>query len=923
MCKKMVYSILFIAVCLTVPASADLIGWWKLDEGAGTTLTDFSGYGNNGSIAPVNENQVAWTADGYDGSSLDFLTATGPFTMCDVQLPQNLLNVSNASYSFWMNMPQVFQAWGIIFVLIGQLDDHSFEPDGTADVFVGRPIWFGTSGVGLNDNQWHHVAVTYDSSAGNISIYIDGELAASSPGSLSDPISTVRIGGPRSDGRAQWRRFIGRLDEVAVYNNALSADEVKNLFWFGPEWSSYATNPSPANGATLETTEVTLSWTPGGSAAQHQIYVSQNYDDVADSARSADQGVITESTFSNYLWEIGKTYYWRVDEIAANGTVYTGRVWSFTIATKTAYNPNPSDGAVLVATDSVLSWSAGLGAISHDVYFSADPDNLPLVSAGQTETIYDPGPLEYGTVYYWRVDEFDGVDTNTGELWSFKTIPDIETADPNFVGWWNFDADEEQTAIDWSGSGNHGEISGDPVHVPGFNLMGLEFDGVDDYVEIPQVVSGNMTLMAWINSSVAAPDGAIGRDGDGLIWSDHAGGGDHFTLAVLGTKLAYETGPGGNPTTISNRDVVTGEWVHVAVTREESTKDVVILIDGATDATGNHAADNNVGSNPRIVIGANFLDSRYFRGVIDEVRIYNRVLAEPEVLMAMRSNLLLAWNPDPSNGAVIDIKHTGLLSWSAGDDAAEHDVYFGTDRIAVENADTTDASGIYKGRRNTNSYTPSNFEWDTAYYWRVDEVNNDATITRGNLWSFSVADYLVVDDFEDYNDYPPDEVWSTWIDGYEVPTNGSTAGYPDPDFLAGEHYMETSIVHSGRQSMPLFYENSIARLSEVTRTLSLRNWTEYGVNTLSLWYYGDASNAAEPMYIALNGNAVVTNPDANAALVTEWTPWPVPLQDFVDKGVNLSNVNSMTIGFGNKANPTSGGSGFVFFDDIRLYKVQD
>ena len=863
---------------------------------------------------------MAWTADGYDGNCLEFITSTGSFSMCDVELPSNLLNVSNASYSFWMNMPQVFQAWGIIFVLIGQADDHSFEPDGAADVFVGRPIWFGTSGQKLNDNQWHHVAVTYNSDADNITIYIDGEPAASSQGSLSDPISTVRIGGPRSDGRAQWRRFIGRIDEVAVYNNALSADEVSNLYWFGPDWTSYATAPGPANGATLETTEVTLSWTPGSSAAQHQVYVSENIDDVMSGTRSADQGTTTQASFSNYLWEIGKTYYWRVDEIAANGTVYTGKVWRFTIATKTAYNPVPANGAVLVGINSVLIWSPGLGAVSHDVYFSSDADNLSLVSPEQAGTTYDPDTLEYGTVYYWRVDEFDGTEVNAGELWSFKTIPDIETADPNFVGWWNFDDDEEATAIDWSGNGNHGEISGEPVYVPGFYLTAMEFDGIDDYVDIPQVVTGDMTLMAWINASAATPNGTIGRDGSGLIWSDHAGGGDHYTLAVLGTKLAYETGPGGNPTTISNRDVVTGEWVHVAVTREDATKNVEILIDGVVDSTGTHTGDTNVGSNPRAVIGANLLDSRYFRGIIDEVRIYNRVLEEAEVVMVMRGNLQLAWNPSPSNGAVIDIKHTGPVSWSAGDDASQHDVYFGTDRDAVSVADTTDTSGIYKGRRNTTTYTPTGLVWDTTYYWRVDEVDNDGTIIVGNVWNFKVADYLIVDDFEDYNDYPPDEVWSTWIDGYEVPTNGSTAGYPNPNFLEGEHYLETSIVHSGRQSMPLFYDNLVG-LSEVTRTLALHNWTEYGVDTLTLWYYGDAANAAEPMFVALNGNAVETNPDANAALVTEWTQWDIPLSEF--SGVNLSNVNSMSIGFGNKLSPrVGGGSGHVFFDDIRLYNLQ-
>ena len=111
----------------------------------------------------------------------------------------------------------------------------------------------------------------------------------------------------------------------------------------------------------------------------------------------------------------------------------------------------------------------------------------------------------------------------------------------------------------------------------------------------------------------------------------------------------------------------------------------------------------------------------------------------------------------------------------------------------------------------------------------------------------------------------------------------------------------------------------------MTRSFSstMRNWTRDGVVTLSLWYYGDAANAAEQMYVALNGNAVYNNPDANAALVTEWTPLPIPLQEFANKGVNLSSVNSMTIGLGNKANPQlGGGSGHIFVDDIRLYRLE-
>jgi hypothetical protein len=122
--------------------------------------------------------------------------------------------------------------------------------------------------------------------------------------------------------------------------------------------------------------------------------------------------------------------------------------------------------------------------------------------------------------------------------------------------------------------------------------------------------------------------------------------------------------------------------------------------------------------------------------------------------------------------------------------------------------------------------------------------------------------------------------------------------------------------------MPIFYDNS-AGLSEVTRSFTSgeRDWTRYGVDTLTLWYQGIRTNAAEPMYIALNGNAVVVNDDENAARTTFWVRWDIPLQSFADLGVNLANVSSITIGFGNKANPTAGGSGHVLFACIDSFKL--
>jgi len=85
---------------------------------------------------------------------------------------------------------------------------------------------------------------------------------------------------------------------------------------------------------------------------------------------------------------------------------------------------------------------------------------------------------------------------------------------------------------------------------------------------------------------------------------------------------------------------------------------------------------------------------------------------------------------------------------------------------------------------------------------------------------------------------------------------------------------------------------------------------------------GIPSNAAEPMYVALNGNAVVYHDDPSAALIDTWTEWTIDLQEFAAQGVNLANVNTISIGFGDKNNLQAGGSGLVFFDDIRLYRPE-
>jgi len=276
-------------------------------------------------------------------------------------------------------------------------------------------------------------------------------------------------------------------------------------------------------------------------------------------------------------------------------------------------------------------------------------------------------------------------------------------------------------------------------------------------------------------------------------------------------------------------------------------------------------------------------------------------------------------SPDPANGAV-NVRQTLILKWSPGDSAASHEVYFGTDKDAVRNANT--GSPEYKGSRDLGfqSYDPGKLQWDTTYYWRVDGVDNANPDSPwvGLVWSFTTANFLIVDDFELYNDLDPHDpesnrIFNAWIDGYDDPTNGSLVGYELPPFA------EQTIVHSDNQSMPLFYDNSVG-YSEATLTLtSPRDWTEKGVNTLTIWFRGISANAAESMYVALNGTAVVFHDNPDATQIGIWTQWNIDLQAFADQGVNLANVNTISIGLGNKNNPQAGGSGTMYFDDICLY----
>ncbi len=666
----------------------------------------------------------------------------------------DVLRLSSYTYELWLkDLEGPTGSWRRVFhkglnnVNTGRGPLLSLRPDDPGLHFAqstgsGQETANVTEGVPLN--EWIHIALVLTALDGEQIIYIDGvEVVRNDVSNLTDatqePVLQIAAANAASvvvDDFRIWN-YIRTQEEIQADMNQEVTGVEEGLvgYWRfneGEGTTAYdlspyenhgtitdaiwikdaapisagkpkvvASRPDPADGTLMEDTWANLSWSPGGSALSHDVYIGDNFDDVDSGAEGTfvgnQDGTFIVVGFPGFPFPDGlvpgTTYYWRIDEVndAEPNSPWKGPVWSFSIPPKTAYFPDPADGAESVALNAELSWTGGYGSKLHTVYFGETFEEVGNATGGsaQGSTEFTPGPLKMAKTYYWRVDEFDIVDTYKGDVWSFTT------------------------------------------------------------------------------------EGAV-------------------------TAL------------------------------------------------------------------------------------------------------------DPVNGAE-DVTQTPVLTWAPGL-GATYDIYFGTDASALEKKAS--------GNLGSESYKPGQLEWNTTYYWRVDEANsaNADSPWIGPLWSFTTANFLIIDDMEAYNDLDPadpnsNRIFNAWIDGYDDPTNGSLVGNDMPPFA------EQTIVHGGNQSMPMYYDNSAGK-SEATLTLtSNRDWTVNGVNTLTIWFRGGSSNAAETLYVALNGSARVDNDNPDAATIARWIAWNIDLQKFTDQGVNLTNINSITIGLSS----VTGGTGTIYVDDIRLY----
>jgi hypothetical protein len=303
-----------------------------------------------------------------------------------------------------------------------------------------------------------------------------------------------------------------------------------------------------------------------------------------------------------------------------------------------------------------------------------------------------------------------------------------------------------------------------------------------------------------------------------------------------------------------------------------------------------------------------------------------------------------AYNPKPYNGAAT-LNEPLQLSWSAGDWTAStmgHKVYFTTAAGGGNLANPSfprPTDSQYRGTQTGTSYSLANLAGSftlapgTTYWWCVDEVINGVTVKTDKVWSFTPATSVIVDNFEDYNSTA--DMNANWTTGF-----ATCSGYPNT--LGTVKYVQDntqSLAPAGKH-MIVHYDNSGAAgdsYTEVTRSYSpATSFTGNGFfnpNTaaVSIDYIGSLANAANPdydrMFIRIADTAghfgIKLNDDASAAKVTTWTSWFVALNDGNFAGVNMADVCSFSVGFGNDrvgcVRNAAGGDGNVMFDNIKLW----
>ncbi|UCE99486.1 MAG: LamG domain-containing protein, partial [Planctomycetota bacterium] len=282
-----------------------------------------------------------------------------------------------------------------------------------------------------------------------------------------------------------------------------------------------------------------------------------------------------------------------------------------------ATNPHPADGAVVnPENDLKLNWTPGTGAVRHKVYFGADREQLTLLGEVEKPGYAKLQPLEKDTDYFWRIDEVqeDG-SVLTGDIWSFNT--------GKLIAWWKLDESQGRRANDSAGD-NAGILEGDPSWITGQIGSALEFDGVDDYVDVGRStdfgIREQVTIAAWLKTN----DAGNGEVNPYVITAKY--GLKQKASNVLEFYIFTDT---WHVVWFDVDNTFNSNWHHLAGAYDG--RELKLYIDGVVEGSTFHTGIMGPDTSSIRIGGEPWPARRYYDGAIDDVRIYNYALGEDEI----------------------------------------------------------------------------------------------------------------------------------------------------------------------------------------------------------------------------------------------------------------------------------------------------
>jgi hypothetical protein len=327
-------------------------------------------------------------------------------------------------------------------------------------------------------------------------------------------------------------------------------------------------------------------------------------------------------------------------------------------------------------------------------------------------------------------------------------------ASAKMIAYYPFEEGQGTATADVTGNGHNGTLTSGVAWVTGVKGTGVQFDTGGERIAIgnidPSGGTNAMTLAAWINwqgqGNAIAQQGIIGKR---LGWDATGSTIRWFWQTNPAGDLLFRADYNGGGTSFGWGNVLlvpyANEWTHVAVTWANGAG--AQYINGKQVSTGNVTFRDSASATPVVIGCVDSTNTESFVGIIDEVRIYDTALAAGEIAQTMTGDTAPASGPQPAAGAT-DVPREVVLSWTPGEFAASHDVYFGTDFAAVDQASRADDRGVLVSSDQTAvSYDPEGvLEFGQVYYWRVDEVNAppESGISKGPVWNFTAEPYTYV-----------------------------------------------------------------------------------------------------------------------------------------------------------------------------------